>query len=288
LNGGSGRGALQNLPYLAEFNRNSSTYQVQPIYCDPVPRRALELAERANSMGVPAKWIEERIERCLPALRQNLTTPLLLNIDKARDLVVAIRQCSGQPVLAYLLIKTPNSELLGIRVVIEAHDNEGRERVASFFEQLGEVTARRGSNSIFGENGEATHMANEPVYRNWFARHAEANLPKLISGLEPDSALIEVTKDGSTTMPLQLHDSRHTGWAVPEDLASEVADSGAPMLRGENFVVGEEGPDGIRFHQARVRKTDRVLTVKPLGISPPRNSNDPWAFSSKEPVLTTD
>lgn len=289
INGGAHRGANLNLPYLAAFNRDSTTYQVQPHYVDPVPGRAAALAERATSMGIPAAWMEGRVEQCLPAIRQHLPmTPLLLNIDRPRELATAIRQSRGLPVLAYMMIRTPNGELLGISVVIEPSDDEGRELAATFFDELGEVTARRGHNAIFGERGEANHLANEPAYRAWFARHAEANLPKIISGLEPDSALIEVTTDGWMTMPMVVHDSRLTGWAEPIDLAREVAESGAPLLRGEDFVVAEEGPAGVRLHQARVRKTDKVLAVKPLGLSAPRNSEDPWAISSKEPVLTTD
>ena len=93
--------------------------------------------------------------------------------------------------------------------------------------------------------------------------------PNDVEQAEHDSALIEVTRDGSTTMPMLVHDSRQTGWAEPIDLAREVAESGAPLLRGEDFVVAEEGPAGVRLHQARVRKTDKVLAVKPLGVSAP-------------------
>jgi len=289
INGGAHRGATLNLPHFGEFNRNSTTYQVQPHYIDPVPGRAAALAERATSMGIPAAWMEGRVEQCLPELRQHQpTTPLLLNIDRPRELATAIRQSRGLPVLAYMMMRTPNGELLGIRVVIEAGDDEGRERTAAFFDQLGEVTARRGHNAIFGERGEASHLANEPLYRAWFAKHAEENLPKVIAGLEPDSALIEVTRDGTTAMPMLVHDSRQTGWAEPMDLAREVTESGAPLLRGEDFVVAEQGPDGVRLHQARVRKTDKALAVKPLGVSAPRNSEDPGAFTNSQPVLTTD
>jgi hypothetical protein len=257
---------------IGEFNRNSTTYKVVPHYVDPVPGRAVALAERATAMGIQADWMEGRVEQCLPALRQHQhqpMTPLLLNIDRPRELATAIRQSRGLPVLAYMMMRTPNGELLGIRVVIEADDDEGREMAATFFGQLGEVTARRGHNAIFGERGEASHMVNEPLYRAWFAKHAEENLPKVISGLEPDSALIELTADGVTTLPMQVHNSRETGWAEPTDLAREVAESGAPLLRGEDFVVAEQGPDGVRLHLARVRKTDKALAVKPLGVSAP-------------------
>ena len=289
INGGANRGAMMNLPYIAQFNADSTTLRMQPQYIDPVPGRAAALAERATSMGIPATWLEGRVEQCLPALRQHQpTTPLLLNIDRPGELAKAIRQSRGLPVLAYMMMRTPNGELLGIRVVIEAGDDEGREKAAAFFDQLGEVTARRGSNAIFGERGEASHLANESIYREWFARHSESNLPKIIAGLEPDSALIEVTRDGRTTIPMMVHDSRLTGWAQPMDLAREVTESGAPLLRGEDFVVAEQGPDGVRLHQARVRKIDNALVVKPLGVSAPRNNEIPGAFTNSQPILTTD
>jgi hypothetical protein len=287
INGGAHRGAALNLPYFEEFNRNSQVHKLEVTYVDPVPGRAVALADRASSMGVPAWGMEGRIEACLPALRREVATPLLLNIDRPRELASVLRASSGVPVLGYIVVRSPNAELLGIRIVAEAHDDNVKEMIAQFFDCLGDVTARRGHNVIFGENGEASHLAIEPLYRSWFARHAAENLPKLVAGLEPDSAPIEITRDGVTPLPLLVRDNR-AAWGDPVELARQVANFGAPLVRGENFVVGELGPDGVRFHLARVRKLDGELSVKRMGVAAPRADNDNGAFSSFQPVFTTD
>ena len=81
-------------------------------------------------------------------------------------------------------------------------------------------------------------------------------------------------------------------------LAVEVAHNPAvPLLRGEDFAVGEIGSDGIRIHEARLRKVDGQVRLRRTGAV---DSNaielaeeslrqaKLQSFSRSQPVLTTD
>ena len=60
-------------------------------------------------------------------------------------------------------------------------------------------------------------------------------------------------------------------WAGPFELASELVEKQltGPIVLGEDFLIAELGPDGVRFHTCRVRKTDSRIAVRGrVGLDP--------------------
>src|SRR5205823_2356595 len=137
------RGARLMQPAIGAFNRASTRFALTPVYVDPVPERAAQLAREGVLRGIASQSIEARIEEVLPA-RRNDKFPLIVSVDNPQAVASALESASdvGRPVLIYLLVRMPNQELLGIRAVLQEGDVESRRLGARFFRKLGEVTAR--------------------------------------------------------------------------------------------------------------------------------------------------
>ena len=271
--GGSGRGATLLQESTLDVNRASERISAKPVYVDPVPGRAHQLAERGIAMGIQAEHREARIEELLNGLDRQQLAPLVMNVDQPGALAGALELSAGQPqpVLGYLLVRMPNGALYGIRFAIGADEEPIKRTAALLFGQLAEVTARSGASFVVGADGRPEHVAAESAYRHWFAQHMTANLPKAFAGIEADNNPIEVTPDGTTTWALLVRDSR-TGWADPQALAADVvAHPETPIVRGEDFAIGEAGPDGIRVHRVRLRKTDGKVAVRGIAALDPES-----------------
>jgi hypothetical protein len=267
-NAGAGRGARLMQTAVADWNGRSERAEIQLQYADPVPDRARLLVGEARARGITARATESRIEDVLTVESETETAPVLLNIDRPQAIASALGAVIIRPraILGYLLMRMPAGELYGLRFVIQADDEETKRRGAQFFERLALVTARAGSSHVVGTEGRSEHLAVEPVYRDWFGRHMQENLGKITASLEPEASPFELTSDGRTTLPLLIE---HGGgsWADPIELAQRVARSpSTPLVRGENFVVGEVGPDGIRLHQVRLRTTDGRLALQGTAV----------------------
>ena len=270
---GSGRGATLMQESTLDVNRASERISAVPTYVDPVPGRARQLAERGVAMGLQTEHREARIEELLSGLDRQQPAPLVMNIDKpgAQADVLELSAGQPQPVLGYILVRMPNGALYGIRYAIGADEDPIKRMLALLFGQLAEVTARSGASSVVGVDGRPEHVAAEPAYRRWFAQHMTANLPKAFAGIEADNNPIEVTPDGTTTWALLIRDSK-TGWADPRALAADVAaHPETPIVRGEDFAIGEAGPDGIRVHRVRLRKTDGKIAVRGIAALDPES-----------------
>lgn len=270
LTAGANRGARLMQPAFAEFNRASNRFTLAPIYADPVPARAASLVLEAERQGIPARGVEARVEEILPS-REFKHLPLILSVDNPDAIATALETAvlAERPVLIYFLIRLPNEELLGFRAVLQEGDEEHQKLAARFFRRLAKVTARSGAAAVLGAEGRPEHLALEMVYRRWFADHMNANLTKIVAKIRPESDPFEVTNDGQNTMALLIRESAN-GWADPSTLARDVVQEPTdPITRGRDFAVGEIGPDGIRFHVARMRALDGKPAIHSAAVVDP-------------------
>jgi len=270
LTAGANRGARLMQPAFAEFNRTSIRFTLAPIYADPVPARAASLVLEAERRGIPARGIEARIEEILPS-REFKHLPLILSVDNPEAIAIALETAvlAERPVLIYFLIRLPNEELVGFRAVLQRGDEEHQRVGALFFRRLAQVTARSGAAAVLGAEGRPEHLAVEMAYRRWFADHMNANLTKIVAKIRPESDPFEITTDGQTTMSLLMRESPD-GWTDPSAIARDVVEQPTdPIIRGRDFAVAEIGPDGIRFHIARMRALDGKPAVRAAAVVDP-------------------
>ena len=290
------RGARLMLPAIKKFNRLSRRFHVVPYYVDPVPGRAESLAAKAIGWRVTAQHQEGRIEEVL--LRSTPDSfPSVLHLDRPKAASSAMRaaQRAMRPILAYMLVRTPQEELIGIRIVIGADETAEMQTAAQFFDRLGDLTVRSGATSVVGRGGRVDHRAIEPVYRQWFAHHMGSNLAKLVAGLEPESDPIEVTYDGRTSLPFLIIEN-NDDWMDPSALAKMVlSEPGTPILRGKDFAVGELGSGGIRIHRVRLRldgkpalQAQSIIDATTLSEELARERARRRTISRTQPVMTTD
>jgi hypothetical protein len=259
LNGGAHRGALQNLPAIAEFNRSSVAVALVPTYADPAPGRSAAIVEEAARQGVIAKAFEGRVQ---DALATHPGEPLVLNLDRASEMARALSapDADGRPVLGYIVVELPNWGLRGFRFVLDFADTKVRPIMVAFLAGLGNLTERAGHDAVLGAGAKPAHSLLEPLIRKWFAEHTKANLGKIVSGVEPVTNTFEITTNGSDTVPLFI--VSRPEWSDPLALASDVIRSPLnPIRRGTPFAVAEVASQGIRLHADRFR-LDGGLTVQ--------------------------
>jgi hypothetical protein len=262
LNGGAGAGAEKNLAAIAAFNRKSTRYRIEPTYADPAPGRVDALLAEAVRQGVEAFGVEARVEEVALG-REDDRSPLVLQIDRASDIARTLSaiEAANRVVFVYLLVKRPNGNLTGLRMYLRAGGKTEGAIAERFFRQLGEFTLPNGSAALFGDGADAEDLAREPLFRAWFAEHLTKNLPKAVTGLDPECAPFEVTTDGRTTKTLHLVGS--DTFRDPVDLAEAIIESPtSPIQKGRDFEIGEFTPTGVRFATVRLRKTDGKLAVQ--------------------------
>jgi hypothetical protein len=267
LTAGANRGARLMQPAFEEFNRASNRFTLAPVYADPVPDRAASLVREATGRGVPARGVEARVEEILSS-REFKHLPLILSVDNPEAIATALETAvlAERPVLIYFLIRLPNEELLGFRAVLQRGDEEHQRVGERFFRRLAQVTARSGAAAVLGAEGRPEHLALEMAYRRWFAEHMNANLTKIVAKIRPESDPFEITTDGQTTMSLLMRESPN-GWTDPSVLARDVVEQPTdPIMRGHDFAIAEIGPDGIRFHIARMRALDGKPAVRAAAV----------------------
>ena len=155
----------------------------------------------------------------------------------------------------------------------------------------------RDREAVLGANAVSGHKLIEARLRHWISTHLAANLPKLVSGLDPTSGTLEVTLNGARTMSLFACHHPEGFW-TPDQLASEfLANPPGPILRGEDVALVEIGPEGIRFHFCRVRGTDGQVAVsrgKAVGGGTPAAASESvlraerLTVNDRNPVAVTD
>lgn len=263
IHAGAGRGARLMLPPVRDFNLQSERFFMKPLYVDPIPGRADEVADEASRLGVFSTALEAKVEDSLMESRAEDSSAVVLQIDRPTAVAKAIT-CAAEyekPVLQYMLLRVPDGNLYGIRMAFQSNENAEMKKAVKFYERLAEVTARSGHSMIVGEEGRSEHLIMEPSYRAWFGNHMKETLPKIVTGLEPDSHPIEMTPDGRRTLWVTIHDSG-SSWSDPRGLAFELAERPSmPLIRGQEFMIAELGPKGLRLHQGSIRRIDGKLAI---------------------------
>ena len=235
------------------------------IVVDPESGRAKTGAERLQSMGVEAKFIEAPIQEVkILEHGQPNGSRMVMNwmTDGPEPPAWGLRQYPNCAHQIQLYTKMPNGVLYGKSMTVKAGDNCMQNDLADFFEAVQRVAANTGSDFIWGRRGRAEHRSAEPLYRNWNRELMLSSLQRLVSGRELSIDSVQITGDGRETMPLLIQNHRN-GWRSPEDIAEElISSSDQPLIRGSSFAVGEIGPDGIRIHRARLRKLDGQIYME--------------------------
>lgn len=270
LTAGAHRGARLMQPAFEEFNRASTRFTLVPVYADPVPERASELARMASERGLATRGIEARVEDVL-AERTLTRQPLVVSVDAPETIasVLETADLRERPILVYLLVRLPSEELMGVRAVLGDGDEDAQRSGAHLFRRLAEVTARSGAATVLGERGRPEHRAIEPRYRRWFADHMKANLTKVIARTRPENDPFEISLNGEQTMALMVRDSER-GWADPATLAREAIElPTTPVVPGRDFAVAEIGTGGLRVHIARVRALDGKPAIRAAAVVDP-------------------
>lgn len=263
IQGGAHHGGEGNLPYEAGLQNESDVIDAELIPVDPIPSRSEHLAARARALGLRATPREAKIEQVIQADFPALTV-FLLNMDSPNSHARAIRMLADtdRPVMGSVHALSPDGQLVSIRYVAGGPEHVEKDDVAGFFEGLARFTARGGRDRVFGEKGRPEHKPMEQVRRHWNGTFVQENLAKLAFDLPSNNHYLELTRDGYRTLPVIVR--REQGdWLAPHALATEVlGNSPAPILRGDDFVVAELRPDGMRLHFARLGRTDSRIRVR--------------------------
>lgn len=260
---GAHRGARQNIPHLARIENDSTRITPQITYVDLYPGRAVQTAELARGRGLTARGVEERAEDYLDnGLPEH--TPIFLHLDDPNAVATILRRAEGKPypIAGDMLLRTPDEHLLGLGFTITEGDDDAKRRVASVFQAIDRVTPRRGAAWVIGEHGRPEHRAAEDAYRTWIGEHARRDLARLMVGLPPESYELELTTNGRNRLPVFVEENT-SAWQEPFTLARAfAANPPTAVLRGEEFAIAEIGPNGLRLHIARIRRTDGAVALQ--------------------------
>jgi|SRR5579884_412686 len=268
INGGARRGAHAMATALADYHRNG-VFQLSTTYVDPSPGRAVAMRDEVRSLGLPAVADERGIEEYLALESPPKNAVLVLHLDSPKAIARAIELSDDMPILSYTVLYWPTGHVTGLHSVISPEDFRTRHQLAHVYRRFADVTARAGSSAIFGERAPAANRDLEPLYRQAFANHLRANLPKLAACLEPESPSVEMTFDGRVAEPVVILDSE-TAWLNETELRESIPRLiTTPVAPGQGVLVCEVGPDGIRIHRALLRRIDRTLEVRTItGVDP--------------------
>jgi hypothetical protein len=260
--GGTNHGGRGLLPHVADFQRKSNVIDVKIIGVDPIPGRANQFVQDAAAHGLRAQAREAKIEDVITEGVGNALIILNMDAPRAHAAALASAADTDSPVLGALYATAPaDGQLYGIRYVCLGEEHEHKQELARLFASLAAFGAKGGRERVWGERGRPEHRPLERVYRDWTGTFVRENLAKIAVGLPSNNHHIELTRDGTHTLPVIIRESPQ-GWASPFTLAVEVlGNPPAPILRGDEFVIAELRPEGARFHFARLGKTDGRVRV---------------------------
>jgi hypothetical protein len=295
--GGLHRGGEHALDTISAWNRSSPNVVLGVNGYDVNPNRIHHAVAHAAHANLPLVARHGRLQDFMaadgPAAADR---PLIVAVDDARSGAEVSAMCASflRAMLLYLIIRLPNTQLVGLTAVLRKSDVEEKLALAAFLLAIADNTVRKGHRAVLGDEGLPEHVFLEPHYRQLFRAHLTDNLPRLLWDLEPEAAPIEVTFDGETRLPLLIEDSR-AGWRDVETLARDVF--GRPSVAiapGKDLCIGEVGPDGLRLHTARYRVLDRALSVNATSVIDPAAFEEALrraerqTISRRNPVSTTD
>jgi hypothetical protein len=262
VQGGTNHGARGNLPHLQRLHEESDVIDVEIIGIDPLPNRAKQFAAEATRVGLHTIAREAKIEDVLDELPPG--APVLLNMDSPAAHARALHQLQDREIAVlggFFAASPADGQLLGLRYGCAADEHTPKQEIARLCDSLAAFAGRGGRDRVWGERGRPEHLPLEPVYRDWTGTFVRDNLDKIAIGVPSNNHYLELTRDGRQTLPVITRESPHA-WASPFSLATEVlGDPSTPILRGDAFVIAEHRPEGVRFHFARLGKTDGRVRV---------------------------
>ncbi len=255
LIGGSNRGASAILPFFTAINETSSAIEVRPRVVSPRPDQLARIQQLGASRHLSLVTHEAKIEDVITAEGADASAPLILTLDSPNAIFVAltVAALTNRSILLYVFFQMGRGGLVSLAAILTRHDDQLKRQLAMFFAALGGVTVRTGSAAVFGEDAPAANHDMEEFLRDWIGHHMATNLQKVIVDLEPNTAPIQVSRDGEKAMTFLIEDSRD-GFKTVDALRTSVLDNLVlPLERGKDLLVAEVGPEGVRFHDARLR-----------------------------------
>lgn len=275
--GGANAGGTKMAEVLADANARAHGVELTVHAVDPNGAHLTRLAGFAAARGLRLTTEQRPIEAALAMRTDN--APLGIFIDAPTSIAGALRAAAttGRPTLLYVAVLLATGDLLGLRAVLTNADRGLVDDLAAFFHALSLSTVRTGSTAVFGAGASPRHVELEPLLREWFAAHMLANVYKLAYNLPPESAPIEVTRDGKATMPLYIHTSEMT-WGDPETLARDLlARPRTPVAPGTDVLIAEIGPEqDVRLHEARLRRADRQVALRRASVPSASGGDGTW------------
>ncbi len=264
LVGGGNRAFKQAMPRLSRLSRSLNDHHLEIQLADPYPGRAVMREREAENMGIRVTGHQERVEDFMKTVPDG--TPVVLHVDNAGTIADANENAIGRdmPVQTYSMFVTPDEKLHAF--MGSASTDDEKRALALLFRKMDEVSANRGTEFVFGEEGLPQHRFLEPRFREYFANDLQETLPKLKAGLKPQIPFQEY--DGSTLKPVFIH-LEESGRAEPQALAQTLLKNPVyAVLPGEHVLIAEISgtEEGVRFITARIRKTDRRISMNGVSL----------------------
>jgi len=265
--GGANAGGTKMAAVFADANAHAHGVELTVHAVDPNGGHLTRLADFATARGLRLTTEQRPLEAALATRADNAPLGIFIDAPGSIAKVLDAAAATGRPTLLYVAVLLATGDLLGLRAVLTAADPALFGELAALFRALSLSTVRSGSSAVFGPAASPRHVELEPLLREWFAAHMLANVYKLAYDLPPESAPIEVTRDGKATMPLYIHTSA-TAWADPEALARELlARPRTPVAPGTDVLIAEIGPErDVRLHEARLRRADRQVALRNASV----------------------
>lgn len=277
---GANAGATAAASILADANGRAHDTEFSVHAVDPNGENLHRFATFASDRGLSVTTEQQPIEVALATRSDD--APLAIFIDNPASIAGAIEAGARthRPMLLYVAILLSTGDLLGLRAVFTSGQTALALQLSAFFRAVSRSTVRSGANAVFGAEASPRSVGLEPLIRGWFASHMLANIYKLLYGLPPVSAAIEVTRDGAASLPLLLQDSA-AGWDDPQTLAERLlARPAIPIELGTDVLIAELGPEqDVRLHEARRRRSDRQIALRTASV--------PVAQDTEWPSLAT-
>jgi len=253
---GSGRMANYMLPRLANWKeRSQRTFDIDLV--SPNAVQLVKVTRDATAAGLSVRPVEAKIENVIRPEEDGTRRAYVLGIDDiaAIEKTLLASITSRSRILITIFLNVPGDGLLGFVILLGADDEPRKRELAKLFAALKPVAINEGR-SMFT----AANKSMESMMRALMVNHVTDTLDKFLADL-PAHADVLVTRDGKNAVRLVIEDSSD-GFKMPDALARSVmATVTTPLKPGSDFMIAEIGPDGVRFHSARLRAVDGQITI---------------------------
>jgi hypothetical protein len=259
---GSGRGASSILPFFGAMQRTSTAIEPRPYFVSPRADQLDRIRALGDEQQLSVRTVEAKIEDVITTPDMG-TAPLILTLDSPRAVAAALDATAETfvAILIYIFFQMQDGALIAMAAILTRQDTQLKRQLALFFHTVADVTVRSGSAAVFGEDAPAANIELEDFLRDWIGHHMATNLQKVIVDLEPNTAPIQVSRDGTTVMPFLVEVSTDGFKTIDALRTSVLGNLVAPLERGKDLVIAEVGPNAVRFHDARLR-TDGSLVIR--------------------------